>query len=105
MFDIWIGDVELTSLAILLGVVAVLPVQLLLCFRVRSRWIRLAPALLFTVLTALLLLLTYRAQDWDALGYLFFALTTGYALLLSGIGWGIWGLIRFFQKRRSSRDK
>lgn len=104
MFDIWVGDVELTSLVVQLSVVAVLPIQLLLCFRARSRWLRLFPVLLSTVLTALLLLLAYRAQDWDALGYIFFALLTGCMLILSGIGWGIWGLSRFFQKR-ASRDK
>ena len=43
MFDVWIGDVELTTLFLALCLSLILPGQLLLCLRVRSLALRLLP--------------------------------------------------------------
>ena len=47
MFDIWIGDVELTRCALIFSLVVLLPLQLLLCFKVKQKGIRLIPVTLF----------------------------------------------------------
>lgn len=43
MFDIWMGDIDITLLMMIVTAVIILPVQLLLCFRVKSRIIRYSP--------------------------------------------------------------
>ena len=52
MFDVWIGDVELTTLFLALCLSLILPGQLLLCLRVRSLALRLLPLCLFAALAA-----------------------------------------------------
>lgn len=64
MFDVWIGDVELTTLFLALCLSLILPGQLLLCLRVRSLALRLLPLCLFAALMA----------------------------LASALGWGLWVL-------------
>lgn len=52
MFDIWVGDINLTLLVLVFSIIIVFPVQLLLCFRAKSRWFRVAPVLLVTALAS-----------------------------------------------------
>lgn len=48
MFDVWMGDIELTTAVLIFSVVVLLPIQLLLCFRVKSKAIRLLPVVLLS---------------------------------------------------------
>lgn len=73
MFDIWLGDVELTTLTMILSVGILLPVQLLLCFRAGRLPVRLLPVCLLSALTAGFLLLRLSATGWDGLFYDVFA--------------------------------
>ena len=98
MFDIWCGNVELTTLACILSVAILLPVQLLLCFKVKSLTLRLLPVLALSALTAVLLGLACTAPSWDNLGYALLAILTGTMLLLCGAGWAIWAVIRWARK-------
>ena len=43
MFDIWMGDIELTTAVLVFSIIVLLPIQLLLCFRIKSKVIRLLP--------------------------------------------------------------
>ena len=90
MFDVWLGEIELTTLTLLLSVFILLPLQLLLCFKVRSRILRLLPVILFSLLVGIFLLLAHGNPGWDSLGYLFLALFAGIMLIACGIAWGIW---------------
>ena len=45
MFDIYWGDIELTTLVLIVSVVLILPAQTLLCFRAKSLSLRLLPVL------------------------------------------------------------
>ena len=47
MFDIWIGDIELTTLVLIVSVIVILPLQVLLCFKARSLFVRLVPVIFF----------------------------------------------------------
>ena len=98
MFDVWLGNVELTTLTLLLSVFVLLPLQLLLCFKVRSRLLRLLPVILCFLLVGLFLFLAHCNPGWDSLGYLFLALFAGFLLAACGIAWGIWAIIN---KRKS----
>jgi len=93
MFDVWLGEMELTTLTLLLSVFLLLPLQLLLCFKIRSRILRLLPVILCSLLVGIFLLLALCTPGWDGLGYIFLALFAGFMLTACGIGWLIWAII------------
>lgn len=94
MFDVWSGGVELTTLVWLVSAVLVLPGQLALCFRVRRRLLRLLPTLTLTAFAAVCLVLGALSAEWDALGWFLLAALALIPLLLCGVGWAVWGLLR-----------
>lgn len=99
MFDIWIGKTNLTVLVLILGFAAVLPLQLLLCFKSRSRILRLLLPSLF-----LALLLAAAAgyaviPGWESLICLFGVLYAVFLLLLCAAAWGVWLLVRRLRSR------
>ena len=98
MFDVWLGDIELTTVVLNLSSAVFLPVQLLLCFKVKSKMIRLLPVIVLSAITAFLVVMAAMATGWDGLGYIFLAIFTGLMLLACGIGWGIWGITRLIRK-------
>ena len=66
MFDVWPGEFDLTTLTPLLSVFRLLPLQLLLCFKVRSLILRLLPVILCALLTGLFLVLAHAAPAGTA---------------------------------------
>lgn len=93
MFDVWMGDIELTTFVLVFSFAVLLPLQLLLCFRVRSRVIRLLPAAVLAVLTIIFAVMAAASVGWDGLGYTFLAIFTGFMLLVCGAGWGIRAIV------------
>ena len=102
MFDIWIGDIELTAFVLIFSIVLLLPVQLLLCFKVKSKAIRLLPVIVLSIPTIIFTVMSVAIAGWDSLGYIFLALFSGFMLLMCGMGWGIWAITRLV-KRASSK--
>ena len=105
MFDIWIGEVEISSLIIIAAVVLVLPLQLLLCFKVKNLLTRLMPSMLLTATTILLFAMVPTTQDWDAIGYAMLGVLSGVLLFFSGLGWAIWAIVCFVQKRKAANGR
>ena len=99
MGDMWIRDVEVTTLIAISSVLVVLPIQLLLCFKVKPIFLRLLPSILLTGTTILLFAMMAASRDWDAIGYAVLGVFSGVLLIFSGIGWGIWGLVALIRKR------
>lgn len=98
MFDVWSGNGELTIIALIVSVAVILPVQLLLCFKIRKIVIRLLPVIVLSVLTAVLSLLAAVTSGWDSLGYIVLAVFTGIMLLACGSAWGIWAIAKRMKK-------
>lgn len=99
MFDVWIGGINaMVVLAALLLVL--LPLQLFLCFRVKSVAIRLLPAVIFGVLTVLFGILSQSAEGWDGLGYAVLAIYTAILLLACAVCWLVWGIVRASKKKQ-----
>ena len=98
MFDVWSGNGELTIIALIVSVAVILPVQLLLCFKIRKIVIRLLPVMVLSVLTAVLSLLAAVTPGWDSLGYIVLAVFTGIMLLACGGAWGIWAIAKHMKK-------
>ena len=101
MGDMWIRDIEITSLIAISSVLVVLPIQLLLCFKVKSVFLRLLPSILLTVTTIFLFTMMTTSRDWDALGYAVLGVLSGVLLIFSGIGWGIWAIARCIRKKKN----
>ena len=100
MFDIWIGDMNLTVLILIISVVVVLPVQLLLCFKVKSLTLRFLPIFIFTALAVLSFVMYTMSNGWDGLIYTFFAIYVVFLIFMCGIGWGIWAIARLLKKKK-----
>ena len=103
MFDLWIRDIEITALIALSAVLLVLPVQLLLCFKAKKRTVKLLPTAISAAAVLLFLGLMITATDWNAVGYVIFAVFSGVLLLFSGIGWGIWAIAKLVKQKKADR--
>ncbi len=102
MFDIWLGDVEITGVIINISVVILLPVQLLLCFKVKSLAVRLTPVIVLSGSLALFIFLWLSTPDWGGLSYAFFAVFVGFMIFMCGIGWAVWAVAHCLKRKRSS---
>ena len=100
MGDIWIRDTEITTLIVLCSVLIVLPIQLLLCFKVKKLFLRLLPSLIFAATTVFLFTMMRLATDWDALGYAIVGIFSGALLIFSGIAWGIWAIAKCMKRKK-----
>ena len=95
----WIGDISLSEFVLILSVVVILPVQLLLCFKVKSLLIRLLPISMLGILAVISLLMTLNSTGWDTLGYIFFAIYAAIMILMCGISWGVWAIVNLIKKK------
>ena len=98
MFDVWMG-VELTTFVLIFSAAVLLPIQLLLCFKVKKKAIRLFPIVVLFILMFIFSVMAVAVDGWDSLGYLFLAIFTGLMLIACGMGWGIWMISRFLKKK------
>ena len=92
MFDIWIGDIGLTKLVLIVSIVVLLPLQLLLCFKVKKLLFRLLPIIILFILTIAFVIMNFLIPSWDNLVYLFLAIFSGFMMFMCGVGWGIWAI-------------
>ncbi len=103
---IHIGNFEIpTDIFVICACVVLFALQLALCTYVKRLWVRLAPAVLFTLAAVALFLVARSARDWDAFGYLLLALFALFCALSCGLAWAFWGIIRFFGRDKSERNK
>ena len=58
MFDVWMGDIELTTAVLIFSIIVLLPFQLLLCFKVKSKSIRLLPIILLSIPTLIFIVMS-----------------------------------------------
>lgn len=98
MFDVWIGDIELTTLVLIFCVVVFLPIQLLLCFKVKSKVLRLMPAVVLFALSIFFAVMSASSSGWDGIGWMFFFLYAASMLFMSGVAWGVFGIYKLLRK-------
>lgn len=103
MFDVWIGDMNIAPFLWIFTLVVVLPIQLALCFKVKSKILRLLPVVVLSVLAVAAAIAAATSIDWDALFYLISAVYLGIMLFICGIAWGIWALVVFIRKKKNCR--
>ena len=103
MFDVWIGDMNIAPFLWIFTLVVVLPIQLALCFKVKSKILRLLPVVVLSILAVAAAIAAATSIDWDALFYLICAVYLGIMLFICGIAWGIWALVVFIRKKKNCR--
>ena len=99
MFDVWLDEMDLTLLVWGISLFVVFPLQLFLCAKVKPLIVRILPVLLFGAATVILALMAVTAEGWDILGYIVLAAYAGIMLLMCGVGWGTWAIVRWVRKR------
>ena len=102
MFDVWIGDIESIMAVLNFTVVVLLLIQLLLCFKVKNKVIRLLPVILLSIFTIFTVAMASTATDWENLGYIFPAIFIGFMWITCGIAWGIWVIIILIKKKKDN---
>lgn len=103
MFDIWMDDIDLTMVVLIFSMIVLLPVQLLLCFKVKRKTIRLLPVVFLFITTIILTVKADAANGWTGLGYIVLAFFTGFMLLICGMGWGIWAITRLVKRIKGKK--
>lgn len=98
MLDVYLADTNLTILVLALSLLFLLPMQLMLCFRAKSMILRLLPIIMLAIATLVFILMTLPATGWAGLAYVLFAIYAAFALLICGLGWAIWAILK--RKRR-----
>lgn len=97
--DVWWGGINLTILLPVLFAPLLLSLQLLLCFKVESLFVRLLPVGLLAAAGGWFCILAVTIPGWDSLGYTILAIAAAFMLFVCGLGWGVWGLWRWRRKR------
>ena len=90
----WYLEIDLPTIVVLISVISTLILQLLLCFKVKKIFIKLLPIVLLIVSTVVFSICSASINGWDGLGYLFFALLSFGLILVCGLGWSVWAIIR-----------
>lgn len=89
------GSFEIrTDVFLLLSALVLLGIQLLLCFKGKHIWLRLAPSVLCVAATLLFFVLIFVFDGWDRLGFLLLSLCAASFAAVCALGWGIWGIAR-----------
>ena len=101
MFDVWIGDIELIKAVLVLSVGVLLLIQLLLCFKVKNKIIRLLPVILLSIVTIFFVAMASTATGWENLGYIFPAIFIGFMWIACCMAWGIWAIIKHVKRKRA----
>ena len=76
-----------------------MPLQIFLCFKVKSVSGRLIPAAVLSLLTGMFVLLGFLSAGLESIGYYFFAIFSFIMLFACGIGWAVWFAISRIRKK------
>lgn len=90
----FIPSISIPTLVVCLTSVIIVAVQLLLCFKGKRTWVKLIPSGTMLVSALAFAVMSQMADGWNGFGYLFFFLLSVWLLLLTGISWVVWAVIR-----------
>ena len=87
-------EFDMPTMVVLFSIFLTSIVQLLLCFKAKKTLVKLLPVALLAVATIVLYIIARNVGGWDALGYLFFVVLCFGLLIVCGICWGVWAVVR-----------
>lgn len=83
-------------------VLLVLAVQSILCFKIKSRIVRLLPIIFCIVyIIAFIIMIAITPPSWERGGYLILIMYTVYTMVTCGIAWWIWAITKYKRKKRT----
>ena len=100
MGNIQLTDSQLTTLIVVASSLLVFIVQLLLCFKSESGFVKVLPLLLFLAATVTFVVLMRTIQGWDAIGYLLLGILSGVLFLACVLAWIIYGIAKASDRKR-----
>lgn len=77
-------------------------IQLLLCFKIRNKFIKIIPIILFVISAIIFSVLIFVLDDWNSIGCLLLAIGSLFLIFVCCIGWIIW---RFNMKLEKEKLK
>ena len=83
-----------TDVFVLLMFIIVVLFQTFLCFKAKKKTIRLMPIYLTLILTIVFITLGFIFDGWDGFGFFFLAICSAVLLTGSGVGWGVWAIVK-----------
>ena len=95
------GSFEIeTDIFVYILAAVLLVVQLLLCFKVKNKFIRLIPVYLFSLLTAVFGILAIVFDEWDRVAFVLLAACAAFLLLICGAGWALWRFVKRIRQKK-----
>lgn len=80
--------------------IIIFAIQLGLCFKVKSRIIRMLPIIAFVFSGVVLFVEAQKIPTgWGRLGHAFFMIYAVYMIFTCGIAWGIWAIMKYRRNR------
>ena len=92
--------IDMEVLLSVLAAVALLTGQLLLCFKVKSRLIRLLPGLLGVLACIAFFVMMLISEGWEVLGYLLLVLFAACAVGVCALGWLIFAIAHLIKRTK-----
>ena len=101
MLDFELFEIS-TDLFLLITSVLIFLLQTLLCFKVKSLFFRLLPAIFLFPLALIFFILVFVFDGWDSVGFLLLSIWTAILLGASGLSWTLWAIIKRVKKQKGS---
>lgn len=96
----WLYSIDPVTLIACLIIIATLLIQLILCFKVKSKIIRLLPISVLAVVSAVFTVLCTITTGWDGLAYALYAIFAGILLVICCFSWGIWWIVKRIKAKK-----
>ena len=86
---------EISSEVFLWGLsIIILSIQILLCFKSKNNFIKLIPVIMLLILMVAFSVLIFVFDGWESIGFLFLDICSFALLVVCGIGWLIWFIVK-----------
>jgi len=83
-----------TDIFVIVLSIILFTIQIVLCSNVKSKVVRLIPVYAFSLLTLFFVILALLHTDWNKFGYFILAVFTAILLLICGIAWFVYWIIK-----------
>ena len=93
MLHFGLFDIRTDVFILLVSIILVL-LQVFLCFKVKKKSVRLMPVYLTLLLAVVFFVIGFILDGWDSVGFFFLSVCSMILLVCSGIGWGVWEIIK-----------
>ena len=75
-----------------------------LFLQVKNLILRLLPTLISLILTTFFFIMMSLSKGWDVLGYFVLGMYTAFFILVCGVCWAVFGVIKLIKRKKKSAD-